>query len=54
MRFALLALVLLTGCASPENTLRSQLAKGASRVLLPPGLTVVHAELALPDGARDV
>jgi len=54
MRFAPLALLLLAACSPPETTLRSKLAKGSGRVLLPPGLTVVHAEIALSDGTRDV
>ena len=53
MRFAPFALVLLAGC-SLETTFRSTLAKGSGHVLLPPGLTVLDAELTLPDGAHDV
>jgi len=54
MRFAALALVLLAGCSSTETTLRSKLAKGSSQVLLPPGVTIVHAEMTLPELASDV
>lgn len=54
MRFAPLALVLLAGCSAPETTLRNKLARASGQVALPPGLTIIHAELALPDGAHDV
>jgi hypothetical protein len=45
--------VLLSGCASsPESAIRKALQAGSVR--LPSGVTEIHAELALPDGARDV
>ena len=53
MRFAPLTLLLVAGCSTPESALRNALAKGSGAVLLPREL-VVHAELALPEGAHDL
>jgi Right handed beta helix region len=56
MRFAPLAALLLAGCSSPvspEAALRAALQRGSGAVLLPSNL-ILHAELALPEGAHDV
>src|SRR5438270_14059823 len=47
-------LIFLAGCglARDEAAIRKALASGS--VALPPGVIEIHAELALPDGARDV
>jgi hypothetical protein len=48
------ALVASLGCGRPEVRLREQLASGRGRIVLPAGVTEVSAELAIPNGARDV
>ncbi|HSW48796.1 MAG TPA: right-handed parallel beta-helix repeat-containing protein [Bryobacteraceae bacterium] len=51
---AVLVLVICLGCGSREARIRDGLARGAGTVQLPPGVTEISSELAIPEGARDL
>jgi len=55
IRRAVVALaILLVGCGSPQDRIQKALNARTGRVPLPSGITEIHAELKIPDGARDL
>lgn len=44
----------MAGCGSPQDRIQKALNAGTGRVPLPSGVTEIHAELKIPDGARDL